>query len=85
MAEIATENNSTTLFPIPLELFAGIIEKQTGVTRGGLPNAAEADETAPAGKPLLASGSDAARAVERALGLGSAREKAPAKPDDEGP
>ena len=87
VAEIATENNSTTLFPIPIELFAGMMEKQTGGARGSLLDAAEVDEAAPAGKPLLASGSDAARAVElakRALGLGSAREKATAEPDDEG-
>ena len=87
VAEIATENNSTTLFPIPIELFSGLVEKQTGVPRGGITDAAEADEAVPGGKPLLASGSDAARAVElakRALGLGSAREKAPVKPDDEG-
>jgi regulator of protease activity HflC (stomatin/prohibitin superfamily) len=27
VAEIATENNSTTLFPIPIELFGGMLEK----------------------------------------------------------
>ena len=87
VAEIATENNSTTLFPIPIELFAGLTETQTGVPRGCFPDPAEADEAVPSGKPILGSGSEAARAVglaKRALGLAFAREKAPATPDDEG-
>ena len=87
VAEIATENNSTTLFPIPIELFAGLIEKQTGVPRGGIPSAAGADETPTAGKPLLGSGAESGELVElakRALGLAPAREKAPATPDDKG-
>ena len=77
VAEIATENNSTTLFPIPMELFAGLGEERTRA-------AAETQEAEPAGKPLLASGSEAVEMAKRALGLGSAREKAPAKPDAEG-
>ena len=35
VVEIAAENNSTTLFPIPIELFAGIVEKATGISASG--------------------------------------------------
>lgn len=35
VVEIAAENNSTTLFPIPVDLFAPFIEKATGVKGGG--------------------------------------------------
>src|SRR5262249_28239957 len=53
VAEIATENNSTTLFPIPLELFAGLIEKQTGVPGGGFkaPEAGPSTGATPAALP----------------------------------
>ena len=34
VSEIATENNSTTLFPIPIELFGGILEKFKGGSAG---------------------------------------------------
>jgi hypothetical protein len=30
VSEIATENNSTTLFPIPIDLFRPFLEKMTG-------------------------------------------------------
>ena len=35
--EIATENNSTTLFPIPIELFGGMLDKFGGMIRGTAP------------------------------------------------
>jgi regulator of protease activity HflC (stomatin/prohibitin superfamily) len=38
VVEIAAENNSTTLFPIPIDLFKPIIEKATGVQGGGIPD-----------------------------------------------
>jgi regulator of protease activity HflC (stomatin/prohibitin superfamily) len=38
VVEIAAENNSTTLFPIPIDLFKPIIEKATGVEGGGIPD-----------------------------------------------
>ena len=88
VAEIATENNSTTLFPIPIELFAGIIERQTGVRGGGFAPAGGAGPQATPGEPestaprLPAGGDpeDAARLAKRALGLEPA---APARaPDD---
>ena len=37
VVEVAAENNSTTLFPIPVDLFAPFMEKATGVAGGGLP------------------------------------------------
>jgi len=30
LADIATENNSTTIFPIPIDLFRAFIEKKSG-------------------------------------------------------
>lgn len=35
VVEVAAENNSTTLFPIPIDLFAPFMEKATGVKGGG--------------------------------------------------
>ena len=37
VVEVAAENNSTTLFPIPVDLFAPFVEKATGVKGGGFP------------------------------------------------
>ena len=64
VAEIATENNSTTLFPIPMELFAGL-----GSARSTGPRS-EVAGTAP---NLLSSGAgeELARLAQRALGLGA--------------
>jgi regulator of protease activity HflC (stomatin/prohibitin superfamily) len=84
VAEIATENNSTTLFPIPLELFGGLVEKYTGVRGGGF-GSYDASPTAPAAPPALPSGDaqDAASAASRALGLGGREPAAqPEKPAD---
>jgi regulator of protease activity HflC (stomatin/prohibitin superfamily) len=39
VVEIAAENNSTTLFPLPLDLFRPLLEKATGVQGGGFPDA----------------------------------------------
>jgi len=44
VVEVAAENNSTTLFPIPVDLFAPFIEKATGVKRGGFPETITSDE-----------------------------------------
>ena len=44
VVEVAAENNSTTLFPIPVDLFAPFIEKATGVAGGGFPDAVTSDE-----------------------------------------
>jgi regulator of protease activity HflC (stomatin/prohibitin superfamily) len=71
VAEIATENNSTTLFPIPIELFAGLVEKHTGVRGGGLVQP-DAVAPPPSDPPMLPGGDleEAARLARRALGLG---------------
>jgi regulator of protease activity HflC (stomatin/prohibitin superfamily) len=71
VAEIATENNSTTLFPIPMELFAGLIEKHTGVKGSAFqPDRGEASTSGP---PMLPSGDtdEMATLARRALGLGA--------------
>ncbi|MEX0891991.1 MAG: slipin family protein, partial [Gemmatimonadota bacterium] len=44
VSEIATENNSTTLFPIPIDLFKPFIEK-LGRTMGGAEGPDEVDES----------------------------------------
>jgi regulator of protease activity HflC (stomatin/prohibitin superfamily) len=82
VVEIAAENNSTTLFPIPIDLFAPYIERLTGVNRGGFP-AAEGGEGPTDQNPLkLPEGADQAAleaAARRVLGLtsGAAREQTP--------
>ncbi|HEX6693079.1 MAG TPA: hypothetical protein VF035_00070, partial [Longimicrobiales bacterium] len=50
VAEIATENNSTTLFPIPIELFGGILEKFKG---GGAAASSSGQAMLGAGAPAL--------------------------------
>ena len=56
VVEIAAENNSTTLFPIPVDLFAPFIEKATGVRGGGF---APAPAPTPGAPGSEASGSEA--------------------------
>ena len=73
VAEIATENNSTTLFPIPMELFAGLLGKGTG---GKVPLDGTASTAAT--PPLLPSGQNdvmelAKRALEAAAPQGEGR------------
>ena len=60
VVEIAAENNSTTLFPIPVDLFAPFIEKATGVPDGGFPQSLSKDDA----KALAA-------AAAEGLGIGS--------------
>jgi len=48
VAEIATENNSTTLFPIPIDLFRPFLEKLTGAGQS-----AEQSQPAAAERPAL--------------------------------
>lgn len=38
VVEIAAENNSTTLFPIPIDIFRPLMERATGVRGGGIPD-----------------------------------------------
>ncbi|MEK9502107.1 slipin family protein [Gaopeijia maritima] len=82
VVEIAAENNSTTLFPIPIDMFAPFLEKATGVKRGGFPSSDEGEGEG--GSPRLALPDGAAReelaeAARAALGLGETprREKEP--------
>lgn len=51
VSEIATENNSTTLFPIPIDLFRPFIDRIAGAARS-----AEADEAVAAPTPQLPGG-----------------------------
>ncbi|MBW3535832.1 MAG: slipin family protein [Gemmatimonadetes bacterium] len=86
VVEIAAENNSTTLFPIPLDLFAPFMEKVTGVRRGGFPGH-EGEEEPAEGEweaPALPEGADRealAEAAKRVLGLepGRSRETEPSE------
>ena len=72
VVEVAAENNSTTLFPIPIDLFAPFVEKATGVPRGGFPSQLSKDDA----KALLTA------AVE-SLGGGSDEVKAALESGDE--
>ena len=90
VVEVAAENNSTTLFPVPVDLFAPFLEKATGVPGGGFPKSlskANAEELAAAAVEALGAGSgevmealeagDAEKALEgakRALGMGEAQD-----------
>ena len=60
VVEVAAENNSTTLFPIPVDLFAPFVERATGVPGGGFPQAIDKDAAA-----------QLAAATVEALGAGS--------------
>ncbi len=46
VVEVAAENNSTTVFPIPVDLFTPFMEKATGVQDGGFPKALTKDNAA---------------------------------------
>ncbi len=69
VVEIAAENNSTTLFPIPIDLFAPFVKRPTSTGPSGL-SAEMVDEVVKA----LPEGSDRealANAARKALGIGS--------------
>ncbi len=71
VVEVAAENNSTTLFPIPVDLFAPFVERATGVRGGGFPVAGGVEsegEVAAIGKEEAAK---LAQAALEALGAGS--------------
>ena len=88
VVEVAAENNSTTLFPIPVDLFAPFLEKATGVPGGGFPEQLTTEDAralaAAAVEGLGADPSDVLDALEegdaqrflegakRALGMGDA-------------
>ena len=89
VVEVAAENNSTTLFPIPVDLFAPFIEKATGVAGGGFPKslshedakalaaaAVEALESGPEESMEALDSGEAQRLLEgakKALGMAEAR------------
>ena len=69
VVEIAAENNSTTLFPIPIDLFAPFVSRVSGTGQSGL-SAEMVEEVVNA----LPEGSDRealANAARKALGMGS--------------
>ncbi len=75
VVEVAAENNSTTLFPIPVDLFAPFIEKATGVKGGGFPAVKSGDDDEGSGPALLPEGEGRealAEVARKALGIGSA-------------
>ena len=66
VVEVAAENNSTTLFPIPIDLFAPFVEKATGVPGGGFPSQLSKDDAkalAAAAVESLGAGSDEVKAA----------------------
>ena len=77
VVEIAAENNSTTIFPIPMDLFKPIVEAgERFKALGPLPNAAEDGRTlaAAVADAALSSGADPTMLAEAAkafLGIGS--------------
>jgi regulator of protease activity HflC (stomatin/prohibitin superfamily) len=85
VVEIAAENNSTTLFPIPVDLFRPFIEAATGVRQGGFP-AEDEDEADPLRLPEGEAQSVLEETARRVLGLepGWTREAEPAARGDEG-
>jgi len=94
VVEIAAENNSTTLFPIPVDIFRGVTERITGVKGGGMPaestdEAAEGEgpETGEAGVPLLPEGEgrgELEALARRALGLGPGPAREPSTAGESG-
>ncbi|MDE2793312.1 MAG: SPFH domain-containing protein, partial [Gemmatimonadota bacterium] len=74
VVEVAAENNSTTLFPIPVDLFAPFLERATGVPGGGFPSQLSKDDAralAAAAVESLGAGSDE---VAAALEAGDAKQ-----------
>jgi regulator of protease activity HflC (stomatin/prohibitin superfamily) len=90
VVEIAAENNSTTLFPLPIDLFAPLIETVTGVKRGGFgaEGPREDDEAEDEETPLLPEGEDArelAEAAKKALGIGPGTDAEDAEGHEDAP
>jgi regulator of protease activity HflC (stomatin/prohibitin superfamily) len=84
VVEIAAENNSTTLFPIPIDMFRPFMERATGIKGGGV--SAEAPGDGPLALPDGASREQMADAARKYLGISSeATDPVPATPKDSGP
>jgi regulator of protease activity HflC (stomatin/prohibitin superfamily) len=82
VVEIAAENNSTTLFPIPVDLFAPFIEKATGVKGGGFGKSdgealgeAQGEAQAPVSLPSGEGRRMLEETARKVLGLGDAPER----------
>jgi regulator of protease activity HflC (stomatin/prohibitin superfamily) len=69
--EIAAENNSTTVFPIPMELFPAFTD---AATKAAASLAGSTDGVAPLALPDAASPQALAEASETVLGIGSGRD-----------
>ena len=91
VAEVAVENNSTTLFPIPIDLFSQFVKEPSAVTSEGKARALKlAKEAALASLPdsAAASGTLADTSApkitksERVLLEGSAEDSETIEPDD---
>lgn len=84
VVEIAAENNSTTLFPIPIDMFRPFAQRVTGVEGGGFPVAGGEEGQAPA-LPDSAARQALEDTARKVLGLGPApdRENVPARRDDD--
>lgn len=93
VVEVAAENNSTTLFPIPIDLFAPFIEKATGVKGGGFGQSDGEGPQAEGQAPVALPTGEGRRLLEetarKVLGLGEAPERsahvdaAPTRPEAE--
>ncbi len=75
VVEVAAENNSTTLFPIPIDLFKPWIEKATGVPGGGFPEEVEVPDAITPADALAALSTEEvqvlAESAKELLGLSS--------------
>jgi len=67
VVEIAAENNSTTLFPIPVDLFRPLMERVTGVAGGGFPLSEEELRDDEARQLRIAAAREALQEAERVL------------------
>ena len=90
VVEIAAENNSTTLFPLPVDLFAPFVERMAvgkGERFSWPEEDLDGDDLTDEERDALLEGADRlelADAAREALGLGpgEARERAPAEPEE---
>ena len=87
VVEVAAENNSTTLFPIPIDLFAPFMQKVTGVERGGFPQADSGAEPGNVDEQMRAFSKSQARELladgARILGLNPASDASDEDDEDD--
>lgn len=77
VVEIAAENNSTTLFPVPIELFSGLMEQHRGKSPAGSLPATESPESDEPAQLGSGKHEQMARLVEQVLGLERAPTRVP--------